>query len=118
MFGPGIENYGTSGCVQDRLRLDLSLARGQFSYQPERNGQFIKLEVRTKESHRAINARLARYLRHVDPRFAQRTLSLGCGGSRIVRSHILCDPAVQESLRLFTRHKAADLIAHHRFEVV
>ena len=53
-------------CVQDHVRFDLPLTGRQFSNQPQRNGQFIKLEVRTKESHRPIDSRFTRDFRYVD----------------------------------------------------
>src|ERR1700722_13517078 len=41
-------------------RLGLLHRGRQFSPQPQRNGKFIKLEVRTQESHRTIDPGLAR----------------------------------------------------------
>ena len=87
------------GSVQDRVRLNLLRRGGQISDQPQRNGEFIQLEVWTQESDGAIDTRLARDLRHVDARFTQRTLGLGCRRSRVIWRHVLRDPAVQESLR-------------------
>ena len=40
------------------------------------------------------------------------------GRRRVVRRHVVLDPLIQEALAIRARHEAADLVAHHRLQVV
>ena len=84
--------------IREQEAVDLFACRlRQIRYQPQRNCEFIQLEVGTQEGHGAQRSRLSRHLHHLDTSLAQRPFRL-CGGRRIVvRDHIVRDPLIQES---------------------
>src|ERR1051326_3000239 len=101
------------------MKVKLLLCRSRkFRYQPQRDSQFIQLEVRTEMGHRTIGTRSSGNFFDLDSRFAQRPLSLRIGGSRVVRSHILRDPRAKKTLCLFARHELADLVPADDLQIV
>src|SRR5579885_1930683 len=92
--------------------------RRQLRYEPQGNRQLVQLEVRPQERHRAVDARLARHFRYIHARLAQGAARFHRRRSRIVRNHVLGNPAVQEQFRFGARHEAADLVAHHGLQIM
>src|SRR5207247_3906801 len=90
----------------------------QVRHQTHRNTQFVELEVRPQERHGPVNARLAGHFRDLDPGLTQRPLRLDALLRVVVRHYVVRDPVVEERLDLALRLIAADLVAHHRLEVV
>src|ERR1035441_9376996 len=71
-----------------------------------------------QKCHSPQLTRVAWHFTDLDPRFAQRLFGLCCGPGIIVLDHVVRYPLIEELLRLRTTHSPADLIAHHRLQVM
>src|SRR5438128_2168358 len=86
-------------------------------HQTQRDGKLVQLKMRLEETYRPVYARLARHFRDLNFGFAQRLLCLD-GGAHLAHRHILIDPLIEEVLAILPRHEAADLIPHHRLQIM
>src|ERR1700761_4954851 len=90
----------------------------QVRHEPQRDRQFIELEMRTQERNRPIGTRLARNFRNLDGCRAQRELGLLFLRRVVIEQHVLRYPAIQKGLDVLRGRKTTDLVAHHRLEIV
>src|SRR5262245_36488122 len=91
---------------------------GQFGDQSQRDGQFIKLEVRSEESDGFVYSWFAWDLHHLDFGVAQRVLRFDCRGRGIVGRHVIHNPLVEKHLAVGARHKTPDFVAANGFKEV
>jgi hypothetical protein len=80
--------------------------------------QRVELEVRLQEGDGAIGTGFTRNIHDVDASFAQRVGGFRVLAGIIVEDDVLCDPLIEPGFALGAGHEAADLVAHHGFQVV
>ena len=74
--------------------------------------------LKSQERHCAVRARFAGNVDDLDARFLERVLRLHLEPDIVVRNRIIVDPVVEEAFDLGPGRVPADLVAHHRLQIM